>query len=399
MKFAACLIAIMLLGSCHRQVNHEDGTEVVAIRPIDFRLSVSGTLTSSDIVTINTPGRPGSPHLIDWIVADGATVKKGDVIAQFSTEQSIHDKSLASINTEKADLSRIDHVDDLKHKESVRAIDIKQVDGQLAIAHRYAGARIGAIARNDVLDAVQDEGFLKLKRSILKWQDVQQGNQAHSELAALDAQRNVFQASLERSIQDLSSMEARASIDGPIILQRDWTGATPNPGATLYGGNPLATQPKTSDMEITFYARLADSYDLRIGDPVYVTAVGLTRRPVVARISWVADSAQAISVDDPEKFLAFRVLITASEASAEGWVIGQDLTGDVHMRESKVAISVPNIAIADVNGNSVVVVVDAQGEHQQKVSVGRRGPARTEILGGLAPGQRIKILSDRGGAE
>lgn len=391
-RYPILLLVLSGLLSCQGHPIGEDGTEAVSLRQVSYDIEVPGSLVPADETTIVTPGLSGSAHLIEWIVPDGSNVKKGDVVARFSPLQALMEERLANIEIEKLSLAKHDHLDEIKHRSSTSLVGISEVNGQLVISNRYAGAKFGAIARNDVLDAVQDIGFLNLKKSVLMWQNEQDERQATLELRSFDRQRRTFQDKLLRSQQDLTAMEARASVDGPVILQRDWTGAIPHVSATLYGGNPLATQSNSTNMVVVFNCRVADSYDLRLGDAVYVSAIGSDRPPLLAHISWIADSSQPISAESPERFRTFRVSVTSRQAVDSGWVVGQDLIGDVSVKSAKPSVSVPNIALLSENGESLVWVVDEHGKHRQAVKVGRRGPARSEVLSGLTPGTRVVLF-------
>jgi HlyD family secretion protein len=56
------------------------------------------------------------------------------------------------------------------------------------------------------------------------------------------------------------------------------------------------------------------------------------------------------------------------------------------------ALTVPNIALVQDGAAYAVYTVDAGRAVKHKVELGQRGPVRSEIRSGLAPGARIVLL-------
>ena len=89
-------------------------------------------------------------------------------------------------------------------------VDLSRVAVQLGIAQRYADADLSTVARNQVLDAIEDKEYLQVRQGVLQWQRDQSGVRGGAELAVLDAQRATFDMTAKtrrrRSKKGVSSM-------------------------------------------------------------------------------------------------------------------------------------------------------------------------------------------------
>src|SRR5690606_31648781 len=105
-------------------------------------------------------------------------------------------------------------------------------------------------ARNEILDAIQDQRFLGTKQDVLEWKRGQASERGRAELAVLDSQRASFELNAERRRKDLDALELVAPNDGVLVLTADWTGEKPRLGAALWAGNEFASLPDPSALEV-----------------------------------------------------------------------------------------------------------------------------------------------------
>src|SRR5690606_19884932 len=116
-------------------------------------------------------------------------------------------------------------------------VDLAQVGTELAIAQRYADADLDMFARNEILDAIQNERFLGVKQDVLEWRQGQAGQRGGAELGVLEAQRATFAMTADTKRADLAALELRAPHAGVLILEESWSGEKPRVGTSMWAGN------------------------------------------------------------------------------------------------------------------------------------------------------------------
>lgn len=130
-------------------------------------------------------------------------------------------------------------------------VDLAQVGSELAIAQRYADADLDMFARNEILDAIQDEQFLGEKRGVLEWKRDQTGVRGSAELAVLDSQRATYDLNANRRREDLDALGvARARNQGVLVLKRGLERREAQGRLGVWAGNEFASLPDTSTLEV-----------------------------------------------------------------------------------------------------------------------------------------------------
>ena len=170
-------------------------------------------------------------------------------------------------------------------------------------------------------------------------------------------------------------------------------GPTSQAGATLgsfqYFGAPYAPGTQLYDNIDGFFRALVER--LERDDRVAMTDVlALTREHMV----------------DPPLFLplAARCLglmaqsVPAEAAKRHGWVPGQAFAGRVILLSAPDALTVPNVALSGEGDQAFVTVLDRDQAVRREVVLGKRGPARTQVLSGLEPGERVLLASEQAAA-
>jgi HlyD family secretion protein len=395
MKRWYALAGALLLAACHPVSDGDAIVVAVHAGPVEFSVEGSGDLRATKSTPLMVPGQQWTPRQVIWMLPDGSAVSKGDLVARFSAEQSKQDLQQALIDLDRNALARANKQDELDGKSGQIGVDLAQVGGQLAIAHRYAHATLEALARNDILDAVQDENYLRVRQGILQWREAQSAGRGKAELAVLDAQRSTYDTLAKQKKADLDALELRSPYDGVVVLDRDWSDQVPHVGASLWGGNSFASIPDLAALEVQLDVPQIEAQGIQVGEEIELHPLGMPEQTVHSRLSWVAGAAQSRSRENPVKYLSVKASIPADVARRHGWKPGQSFVGKIVLLSGSDILSVPNIALR--NGDSVEIV--SGGKTTQKVlKLGVRGATRTQVLDGLREGDRI-VLTDKAAKE
>ncbi|MGO1003793.1 efflux RND transporter periplasmic adaptor subunit [Lysobacter sp. CA196] len=388
---AIAIFALALLSACAADTAPAT-VETVAAAPLRLSVRGEGELKSAKATPLNVPGRNWASRQLEWMLPEGSTVRKGDLIARFSAAQGQQELSQTLIDLQRNLLARAAKQGELATAHSKVAVDLAQVAVQLGIAERYASADLSTMARNEVLDAVQDASYLKAKRDTLEWQRGQAGVRGGAELAVLDAQRATFDLAAQARQSDLDALELRAPNDGVLMLSSNWSGDKPNVGATLRAGFDYGSLPDASAMELELSLPQIEAQGLRVGHAVEMFPVGRPEQRIVSTLSWVASAAKVRSQDSPVKYLTMKAPIPAEAIARYRLVPGQRLDARVVLFDAPKALSVANVAIDSDAGKDYVRVRNGGDFLRREIQLGVRGPARSQVRSGLREGDEVLLV-------
>jgi hypothetical protein len=368
-------------------------TETVAAGPLLLEARGDGVLRSSKPTPLQVPGTGWSSRRIEWMLPEGSRVKSGEVIARFSSEESQQDLAQALVDLQRNALARAAKHEELASAQGRVGVDMAQVATGLAIARRYAGADFSTLARNEVLDAIEDVHYLEARQDTLQWQRDQADVRGGAEQALLDAQRATFALDARARREDLDALELRAPNDGVLMLSASWSGVKPATGASLYAGSEFGSLPDAAAMEVELSLPQLESRGVRVGQAVEMFPLGRPKDTIASKLSWVASAPKSRSRRDPVKYLSMRAPVPAEAATRLGLVPGQQMQARIIQLDAPKAISVPNVALRSHEGALAVRVRDGGGFAWRKVRLGARGVTRSQVLSGLSPGDQVLLAN------
>lgn len=391
-RLVVALAATAALGGCGSDVA-PPAVETVASAPLLLDVVGEGQLQSSRATPLLVPGKGWSQRQLTWMVAEGSTVEKGELLARFSTERGELDLAEAMVDLQRNTLARAAKQGELATGQGRVAVDLSKVAVDLSIAERYAGADLSTMARNEVLDAIQDADYLGAKRDTLRWKQGQFSERGGAELAVLDAQRATIEVEADRSRSDLEALELRAPHAGVMMLIANWTGDKPTIGSGLRAGSEFGRLPDTSALEVELALPQIQAQGVEVGNTVELWPVGRPAQSITSEISWVASAAKVMSRDSPVKYLTMKAKVPAAAAKEFGWVPGQKLRARVILIQQDKALSVANVAVRSEAGKHYVQVRDGDGFKRREVELGVRGTARSQVLEGLDAGDEVLLVA------
>ena len=390
-RLALVLALVLAVAACARHDGDAPLVERVALGPADLVVYGEGGLVSSKPTPLVVPGQAWAQRQLRWTVADGSWVRKDEVVARFAADASKLTLTNALLDLQRNAIARAGKNDELGDAQGKIEVDLNQVAGLLGIARRYASATEGALARNAILDAVQDEHFLGTKQDALNWRKGQASTRGQAELALIDAQRATNEIQAKQSRDDLSALEVRAPHDGVVILQENWAKEKPKIGAAMWAGNPFANLPDMDSMEVEISLPQAEAQGIHEGFAVDLAPLGAPEQKIRSKVSWVAAAAATRSRESPVKYLTLKASVPADAVQRFHWVPGQRFRAAIVLLHEDVALTVPNIALSNSGAAASVTVLAGSRPESRSVRLGVRGPSRTQILEGLKPGETIVL--------
>ena len=184
LRCAALLGVGMLVAACGSD-EMPVASETVAQGPLTISVRGEGELRSAKPTPLNVPGKNWAQRQVEWMLPEGSLVKKGDVLARFVSPEGEQQLAQAMIDLQRNALARAAKESGLESAQGRVEVDLSRVAVQLGIAQRYAGADLSTVARNQVLDAIEDREYLQVRQGVLQWQRDQSGVRGGAELAVL----------------------------------------------------------------------------------------------------------------------------------------------------------------------------------------------------------------------
>ncbi len=385
------LCVAVLLAACGGEPPEVPAVDVVRQGPITFELRAEGELKATRATPLRVPGDAWARRQLTWLLPDGARVEAGTVVARFSAADAELGLAQALLDLQRLALTRAAKEQALDVNVGRVDVDLAATEAQLAIAQRYAEADFEALARNVVLDAIQDERYLGEKRGVLTWQQSQSQQRGDAELQVLDAQRATLDGNAQRRRSDLDSLELVAPHDGLFVLDDDWSGQKVQIGAQLWAGNGFASLPDTASLEAVLSLPQLEAQGLREGLSVRLHPLGRPDQSVTSTLSWVASAPQTRNRQSPVKYLSMKAPVPAEAVRAHAWVPGQAFVARILLGPETDGLSVANLAIQQDEQGSFVEVLGADGPQRRAVTLGARGAARSQVLDGLAAGEQVLL--------
>ncbi len=388
---AVALVLAAVLAGCGDPSHSSPVTLTVQPAPLDISIHAQGELHAVKSTPMVVPGPRRSHRQLVWLLPDGSRVKQGEVVARFTAKQSKQDLAEALIDLALNQLTLTGKKSDLVQNTDQLNVNLAQVATQLAIANRYANATVEAIARNQILDAVQDRHYLTTKQHVLEWRKGQTRASDKAALAVIGAKRNTLDLTVQQKRSDLDALDLRAPHAGILMLQTDWNGQKPQVGASFFAGRPFANLPDLDQLEVVLEVPQIESQGIRPGLVVKLHPLGAPTQTAVSKISWVAAAATPISRENPVKYLAVKVPIPVAALKQYDWIPGMRFAGTVVLLDAKSVLSVPNLALDTRGDGTVVHVLDDGKLVARAVTLGVRGPARSQVVSGLQAGDRVVL--------
>lgn len=351
-------------------------------------LMVDGLVRSAKPRPLAVPGDNWSQRRIEWIIDEGSTVEEGELIARFGAPEAVLSKELAAIDVLRNLLERAAKEAELDGDAGQLRADLTDVLGKLAIAQRYADADLTMLARNEILDALDDQRFLNVREQFLAWQEAQARSRGESALAVVDAARAGLEANQARRERDLEQLELRAPGPGVVLLVSDWGGLKPIVGAMTWAGSDFALLPDTTQLEVEFELPEVDAAMVRAGWLVEVYAPGLDEPLQHTTVSFVASAAKTRSRNDPQKVVQMRAELDSERAHALGIKAGQTLRLALRPALAPDALTVPALAVQDSATGPQLTLLDGR---RLNVELGARMPGRVEVRSGLEADQWVVV--------
>jgi RND family efflux transporter MFP subunit len=375
---ALLLFVLALLGFLNRSPSVATPTAKVERGDVRIMLTESGELRAAEQTTVSAT----NDKLITWLVAEGARVKKGDLLIRFESQKYELAKSTAG-----------------------SMLAVAQADLAKARAEREArqSTEQKALLEYESLPELAEKGYInksELGRARLAYLEVKAGNHAF-DAAVLAARANVDRAAQEVEVQQrkLDEGEVHAPCDGIVVYASGGEATNPiriSVGMIPFEGMPLLYLPDTSNMvvdaEISEFdlgkVHIASRAELRLdaypearfaGE---VVSIGSLARQKISRITGKPTGLKVFDV---------RVQVRGDDERLKP---GLSTTLDILVSEHAAVLYLPLAAVfLDELDRTVAYRKNGRGVEERVLTLGGSTERIAIVEQGLAEGDEVLLVA------
>ncbi|KAA9131505.1 HlyD family efflux transporter periplasmic adaptor subunit [Marinihelvus fidelis] len=369
-----------------------DDVETFRVDSSEFAISLitKGELKAAESTPITPPPGSRAPRTIRWLAPNFSWVNEGDVVASFDVTDAERQASTAGLEINKVDLQVVGKQRELDRQLSELGNDLELVDIEKIMADQFVVDNELAYSRFEIIDAMRDKVLLDYKSGHLEGKRENYSDRQGAEVAVLAAQRATQESKFDEQQSLLDNNEVRAPHAGYFVLEQSWFGQTVDIGSTVFAGNKFASIPNLGMMEAELHVLEAEAVSLAPGQVAEIVIDAYPDRPLTGRVKSISATAAPIERDNPVKY--FTVAVTLDQSDPEWIKPGAIVSAVVQIDRVESAIAVPNQALYREDGNDWVMVREGGKLVRRDVRLGLRGPNRSQVVEGLAPGDEIALF-------
>ncbi len=412
-------------------------------------VTASGKLRARTTETVRTEQMEGK---LVWIAADGAPIKKGDVVARLDDDEpkrQVRDIGLEYENArseiEKAGRDReleqrnskvaADKADaEMKLLQESNAVQIKQAERELEFRkadlerlttefkrkNRQAEERL--IPRTQVEEAeiaMNSADFAKNKaEKDLKLEETKATSAVQQKQTELENARFTVATAQRRSNDDTQSSRSRldnikrrlddakqrldwctlrSPISGLLVLIKDWYfpegRRVPRPGDQLWPNKPLADIPDLSVMAVDCKIAERDMGSVKVAQVVRVRLDERPEQPFHGLVTRISSVASDVSPWDDSGFepgtKVFTVTVELRERDPKRLIPGMNATMEITTKRIPAAVYVTKSCVFDRGAEHVVYVKRGPGFEPVTVEPAEENDTQVRIRRGLKGGEAV----------
>jgi RND family efflux transporter MFP subunit len=338
MKIMVLLILSVLLFACQKE---ESKTPELTIKSRDsqFSIVVQGELDAVNSTAIVATAKTTKPQVIAWIVPQHSHVDKGDLIARFDGIPFQLEVDEAEYEMNKLMFTRAQKqrelnlsLDDFNNEEDV-------VSFEFLMAQKFNIDNPMLYTKVEIIEASDNEEFLKAKSQHLETMAGFQQDKAQSEVGLIDSQSQLQISKVELNKTNLNQLEVLAPHAGVVVLKEGWDGSLPQAGKSVFPGTKIASLPDLSEMKALLYVPEIEAVGIKKNQKVDIMLHAFPKTHYTGTITQISKSAQPKKRDNPVKY--FVVTVILNEKDELRLLPGQRLDATIYTSEKSNSVVVP----------------------------------------------------------
>ena len=370
-------------------------TTTVTRGSLEKRLRITGTTAARNFANVTAPmirGPEGNrPMVLLRMVASGAVVKKGDLLAQIDGQ------------------SLQDHIDDIKDTVEAATADVRKRKAELEIDWKNLEQTL-QVAKADLdkakLEASAGEVRTEVERQLLqlaeeeaaaRYKQLQTdlGNTKklqESDLAILNFTLERHKRHLGRHDTDLKRFVIYSPMDGLAVLQSTWGGSsmrTIETGDSVSPGQPFMKVVNPASLMLDAKINQAESDDFRISQPGQMRLDAFPGMQMTGKVFSI--SAIATGGWRQNAYIRSIPIKVAFDGSDPRLIPDLSGSADIVLDKVENALLVPKQSVYTEDGKSFVEVKSTTGFVSREVKLGLANDTHASIVSGVTEGDEIRL--------
>jgi RND family efflux transporter MFP subunit len=371
----------------------EDGL-VATVKKGDFKVTVtaSGELRAPKFVTITGPSQMQQAEIwngvkIQSIIAEGTTVKEGDVVAELDRSpvaSKMNDVQLALTKAqaqhEQASLDSTLNLSKAREEMRIKALTLEEK----RLAKDQSKFEAPSVQRQAELDL--ERSMRALKQDSADY--ITKAAQAQAKMREVGTDLARQQMKLKFVQEVMGSFTIKAPAPGMVIYIKDWNGKKRGVGGQVSPWDPqVATLPDMSQMESVTYVNEIDVRKLSVGMPVLISLDADPDKKLLGKVTSVANVGEQRPNSDAKVFEVKVEVQKPDTTIRPGMTTGNAIETFVQ----KGVLHIPLEALANENMVPFVYKRTSGGVKKQEVETGALNDDEVVILRGLEEGDKVLL--------
>lgn len=313
-------------------------------------------------------------------VAVGDEVEAGQLLLELEAPDAERQVREAELNLEIRQLQ----LDKAKAGASAEEIEIAQANlRKAALAKQVAQAAYDEIANGE--DAEASPEALALQQATIDYQIAQTNYEklvngpSTDELSTLEKQLESAQLTLERALAQLEEMQLTAPLAGTVVR------VEVNEGEMVSAYRPVVVLADLTSLQIIAEVDEIDVAEVAPGQGVTIHLDAYPGQTLAGTIVSLAPAAS------PQRGSIVYEAVVEFDAEDLALRLGMGANLKMITLEKEGVLLVPNRAIQPIGRRKTVKVLDGRNIREVEVVTGLSNESETEIVGGLAEGQKILV--------
>jgi multidrug efflux pump subunit AcrA (membrane-fusion protein) len=377
--FVAIILLILLSGG------NREASATVDVKRGEFLISFksSGEIRAANSFTLTTPrGRYGQMQIV-YLVPEGTTVKKGDVIVRFGTtdvDKTISDKE-AELNINQSDYDKF---------KADRALQDAQLEADLKSAElAYEEAKLQVEKMKYEAEMQRKESEINLEKNRLAWEQAKRKIESQGVVDKSEERKFVLkvkqtQNDLAQATKEKDQYTLKAGMGGLVVYEQNWsTGRKVAVGDSPWGGMAIVSLPDLSQMQSITNINEVDISKVKKGQPVKIKLDAFPEKEFKGTVGSVGTIGQQ---HDQSSTKTFEVVVDIDGADP---VLkpGMTTSNEVIMSSIPDTLYVPIEAVFQKDGKTIVY----RNSRPQEVSIGAKNSNFVVVSGGIKAGDKVDL--------
>jgi RND family efflux transporter MFP subunit len=370
--------------------------------PFLVSIKASGDLRAANSFTLTTPRLAWGQMQINFLLPEGTTVKKGDVIVRFATstiDKTIQDKE-SELNILRLELAKF---------RADNVVRISDLEGNLKTMElTYEQAKLQVERMKFEAEVQRKETEINLEKNRIAYEQAKQKITSQNIAEKSEERKQLLKIQqtlndVNRAKQEKEQYTLKASMDGLVVYETNWqTGRKVSVGDSPWPGMSIVSLPDLSAMQSVCQINEVDISKVKVSQVAAVRLDAFPDREFSGNVKSVGTIGQ--QNDRNANIKTFEVVIDIQGADP---VLkpGMTTSNEVVMATLDDTVYVPIEAVFEKDGKAVVYKMFGSSVRAQEVTTGTKNSNYIVVASGVQGGDRVALrdpaarTSENGGTQ